>query len=78
MRPSEALQHRRDAVSAAMRNRIAQGYLDLDIDLVWEVATEALPEFRSTLSAIGLAGADAREPLSVPEPRKDEPSHGQG
>lgn len=76
MGPSEALQHRRDAVSAARRNRVAHGYVDIDV--VWEVATEAPPEFRSTLSAIGLAGADAREPLSVPEPRKDEPSHGQG
>ena len=61
-----------------MRNRIAHGYFDLNMDAVWEVVTESLPELRSALAAIGITGTDALEPLSPVEPQKDKPRHGQG
>jgi uncharacterized protein with HEPN domain len=34
-----------------MRNRIAQGYFDISLDVVWETVQTALPEFLKQLSA---------------------------
>lgn len=36
----------------AMRNRIAHGYFDLDLDVVWDTATAALPELIDLLTPI--------------------------
>jgi uncharacterized protein with HEPN domain len=32
-----------------MRNRIAHGYFNIDLDTVWETATKAVPELLQTL-----------------------------
>lgn len=61
-----------------MRNRIAHGYFDLNMDAVWEVVTRSLPELRCALAGVGISGTEALEPLSAVEPRKDKPPHGQG
>ena len=34
-----------------MRNRIAHGYYEIDLDVVWETATSALPELVDKLAA---------------------------
>lgn len=36
-----------------MRNRIAHGYFDINLDVVWETVQTALPELLKQLSAIG-------------------------
>lgn len=46
-----------------MRNRIAHGYFDLNVDTVWTVATQSLPELRSALARIGITGVDGLTPL---------------
>ena len=46
-----------------MRNRIAHGYFDLNLDTVWIVATESLPELRKALAEIGITGVDGLTPL---------------
>lgn len=35
-----------------MRNRIAHGYFDIDLDVVWETVQTALPELLKQLPAI--------------------------
>jgi len=35
-----------------MRNRIAHGYFDIDIDVVWETVQTALPQLLAQLPAI--------------------------
>lgn len=35
-----------------MRNRIAQGYFDLNLDIVWETVRTALPQLLAVLPAI--------------------------
>jgi uncharacterized protein with HEPN domain len=35
-----------------MRNRIAHGYFDIDLDQVWETANKALPDLNAQLDAI--------------------------
>ena len=35
-----------------MRNRMAHGYFDIDLDVVWETAQEWLPELRKQLSVV--------------------------
>lgn len=37
-----------------MRNRIAHGYFDIDLYLVWDTVQTALPDLRSQLAAIGV------------------------
>jgi len=34
-----------------MRNRIAHGYFEIDLDIVWETVRSALPELQKQLSA---------------------------
>jgi uncharacterized protein with HEPN domain len=46
-----------------MRNRIAHGYFDLNLNAVWEVVSVSLPELRSALTQIGITGVDGLEPL---------------
>lgn len=36
-----------------MRNRIAHGYYDIDMVVVWDTVTSALPELEITLAGIG-------------------------
>ena len=36
-----------------MRNRLARGYFDINLDVVWETVQKALPELVEQLSAIG-------------------------
>jgi len=38
-----------------MRNRIAHGYFDIDLDVVWETAQTALPQLLRRLPAIRAA-----------------------
>jgi len=45
-----------------MRNRIAHGYFDLNLDAVWEAAI-SLSELRATLAEIGITGVDGLKPL---------------
>jgi uncharacterized protein with HEPN domain len=35
-----------------MRNRIAHGYFDVDLDIVWETVATSLPQLLSQLSAL--------------------------
>ncbi len=35
-----------------MRNRLAHGYFDLNIDVVWTTLQQALPDLRAELRAI--------------------------
>lgn len=35
-----------------MRNRIAHGYFDINLDVVWDTLTLALPQLQAALSAI--------------------------
>lgn len=35
-----------------MRNRIAHGYFDIDLDVVWDTVSQALPELRQTLERL--------------------------
>lgn len=35
-----------------MRNRIAHGYFDIDLDVVWETITEALPQLQQQLKEV--------------------------
>jgi uncharacterized protein with HEPN domain len=37
-----------------MRNRIAHGYFEIDLDVVWETARSALPELQKHLSEIDI------------------------
>jgi uncharacterized protein with HEPN domain len=46
-----------------MRNRIAHGNFDLNLDTVWTVATQSLPELRGALARIGITGVDGLTPL---------------
>jgi uncharacterized protein with HEPN domain len=39
-----------------MRNRIAHGYFDIDLDIVWETVLTALP---ALLSQLPIAGDEA-------------------
>ena len=36
-----------------MRNRIAHGYFDINLDVVWETVQTALPELLSQLRGLG-------------------------
>lgn len=36
-----------------MRNRIAHGYFEVDLDIVWETVQTALPELTAMLRQIG-------------------------
>jgi uncharacterized protein with HEPN domain len=36
-----------------MRNRIAHGYFDVDLDIVWETVATSLPELLNKLSGLG-------------------------
>lgn len=48
-----------------MRNRIAHGYFDLDLDIVWDTVRTALPQLLAKLPAIrAAAAAQAGEPDS--------------
>lgn len=42
-----------------MRNRIAHGYFDIDIDVVWETVREWLPELLKQLPAVHQDANDA-------------------
>jgi uncharacterized protein with HEPN domain len=42
-----------------MRDRLIHGYFGVDHDLVWEVATEKVPELRSVLGRILQATSSA-------------------
>ena len=42
-----------------MRNRIAHGYFDLNLDVVWETVQTALPELLKQLPAIRRLAGDA-------------------
>jgi len=44
---------------AGMRDRLIHGYFGVDHDLVWEVATEKVPELRSVLGRILQATSSA-------------------
>jgi uncharacterized protein with HEPN domain len=46
-----------------MRNRIAHGYFDLNLDTVWTVVSQSLPELREALAGIGITGVDDLTPL---------------
>jgi uncharacterized protein with HEPN domain len=35
-----------------MRNRLAHGYFDIDLDVVWDTVHEALPQLQDQLPAI--------------------------
>ncbi len=41
-----------------MRNRIAHGYFDINLDVVWETVAEALPELLAQLPAIRAAALE--------------------
>lgn len=43
-----------------MRNRIAHGYFDIDLDVVWDAVKSALPELLERLPAIR-EGADDKD-----------------
>ncbi len=49
-----------------MRNRIAHGYFDINLDVVWETVQTALPALLKQLPAVCEAAAD--DPQSDPEP----------
>lgn len=39
-----------------MRNRIAHGYFEIDLDVVWNTVQTALPELLKQLSAVRIDG----------------------
>jgi uncharacterized protein with HEPN domain len=41
-----------------MRNRIAHGYFDINLDVVWETVQSALPELLTQLSSVRRGVAD--------------------
>jgi uncharacterized protein with HEPN domain len=41
-----------------MRNRIAHGYFDINLDVVWDTVRTALPELQNQLSAVRPAADD--------------------
>lgn len=41
-----------------MRNRIAHGYFDINLDIVWDTVTSALPPLRDQLQALVPPAAD--------------------
>lgn len=43
-----------------MRNRMAHGYFDINLDVVWETVQEWLPELLKQLSAVRPDGDDER------------------
>ena len=43
-----------------MRNRMAHGYFDIDLNLVWETAQEWLPELLKQLSAVRRDAGNAK------------------
>lgn len=43
-----------------MRNRIAHGYFDINLDVVWETVQTALPELLGQLLAVRQDAVDAR------------------
>ncbi len=38
-----------------MRNRIAHGYFEIDLDIVWETVSSALPELQKQLTSLVVA-----------------------
>jgi len=40
------------SVIVGMRNRVVHGYADINHDIVWQTATEALPELLPTLRSL--------------------------
>ncbi len=42
-----------------MRNRIAHGYFDINLDVVWDTLQTALPEFLRQLPAVRQQASDA-------------------
>lgn len=47
-----------------MRNRIAHGYFDINLDVVWDTVQAALPELLKQLSAMHRDADDEDRPLS--------------
>jgi uncharacterized protein with HEPN domain len=45
-----------------MRNRIAHGYFDIDMAIVWETVQRDLPALIAQLSSLRPAGSDAKAP----------------
>ena len=43
-----------------MRNRIAHGYIEINMDIVWETVAASLPELTGTLPSIIQSVRDAR------------------
>jgi len=43
-----------------MRNRIAHGYFDIDLDIVWDTARKALPDLLKSLPDVLRDAADQR------------------
>jgi uncharacterized protein with HEPN domain len=43
-----------------MRNRIAHGYFEIDLDIVWETVQKALPEMQQKLPASGESSFGSR------------------
>jgi uncharacterized protein with HEPN domain len=41
-----------------MRNRVGNGYFDIDLDVVWNTVTRGLPKLRESVTRI-LAGLDS-------------------
>lgn len=39
-----------------MRNRVAHGYFDINLDIVWETVQTALPDLLTRLHAVGTGG----------------------
>lgn len=42
-----------------MRNRIAHGYFDINLDVVWDTVAQALPELLLSLPAVRIAAASS-------------------
>ncbi len=48
-----------------MRNRMAHGYFDINLDVVWETVQEWLPELLKQLSVVGRGeGTDKRDDVA--------------
>lgn len=45
-----------------MRNRIAHGYFDINLDVVWETTQTAVPDMLEGLAEIRAAAAEQRGP----------------
>jgi uncharacterized protein with HEPN domain len=45
-----------------MRNRLVHGYFDVDLDILWNTATQALPELRRHLGPALSSRAEPGEP----------------